>query len=173
MQVVADTSALVSLGVVLDRDPNPLEVVLDAHEVAIPERVLSEVEATARYDSGVAAGRVLDRRGQFAVQGVTPDETFPLDDGENAAVRLANETGASQLLCDEFNRLALVHASLTTARLVTTPVLLVLLARAGTVPASTADSLLADIAEARSWDGNAYVSRARVTLERESASSRG
>lgn len=175
MQVVADTSALVSLGVVLDRAPNPLEVVLDAHEVVIPERVLSEVEATARYDdpSGVAAGRVLDRRGQFAVQAVTLDEAFPLDDGENAAVRLANETGASQLLCDEFNRLALVHASLTTARLVTTPVLLVLLARAGTVPASTADSLLADIAEARSWDGNAYVSRARATLERESASSRG
>ena len=49
MQVVADTSALVSLGVVLDRDPNPLEVVLDAHEVVIPERVLSEVEATARF----------------------------------------------------------------------------------------------------------------------------
>ncbi len=173
MRVVADTSALVSLGVVLDRNPNPLELVLDAHEVFVPERVVSEVVETAGYDdtSGEAAARVLDERDRFGVRAVDLDETFPLDDGENAAVRLANDMEASQLLCDEFNQLALVHASLTTARLVTTPVLLVLLVRVGTLPATDAESVLTEIADARSWAGNAYVARARTALQNESNSS--
>ncbi len=103
MQVVADTSALVSLGVVVD-----------------------ELAETAAYDdaSGRAAKAVLDRRDQFVVRDVDLDEAFPLDDGENAAVRLANDIETTQFYCDEFNRLALIHASLTTARLVTSPILL-------------------------------------------------
>ena len=49
---------------------------------------------------------------------------FPLDDGENAAVTLANEDDAAILLCDEFNRIGLIHASLADTRFVTTPTLL-------------------------------------------------
>jgi len=93
MEVVADTSALVSLGVVADRSPNPLDCVLAAHDLFVPARVLEELEETADYDdaSGRAAAMVLSRRDQFAVRDVELDESFPLDDGENAAVRLAND----------------------------------------------------------------------------------
>lgn len=166
MRVVADTSALVSLGTVGEHRENPLDYLCTHHTVAAPERVLDELEATAEYDdpSGRGARAALDRRETFEVQSVELDETFPLDDGENAAVTLANETEATQLLCDEFNRLALVHASLTTARLVTTPTLLVLLARREVLDPATAEAILTTVSDARSWSENAYVKRARTTI---------
>ena len=166
MQVVMDTSALVSLGTVADSPQTPLDYLLTNHTVAVPEQVLDELEATAVYEdpSGQGAQNALDRRELFEVYSVELDETFPLDDGENAAVTLANESEAAQLLCDEFNHLALVHASLTTARLVTTPTLLVLLTRREVLSRDEADEILTEMSDARSWAGNAYVNRARTTL---------
>ena len=171
MQVVADTSALVSLGIVTDRTPNPLEYLVTSHSVAVPEQVIVELTETAAYEdpSGHGAEKALEHRERFEVHAVMLDETFPLDDGENAAVTLANEIGATQLLCDEFNQLALVHASLTTARLVTTPTLLVLLARRGVLPGTDAKEILEVLSEARSWSENAYVNRAKTTLAQESS----
>jgi len=161
-----DTSALVSLGTVADSLQTPLDYLLTNHTVAVPEQVLDELEVTAAYEdpSGQGAQNALERRELFEVYSVELDETFPLDDGENAAVTLANESKAAQLLCDEFNQLALVHASLTTARLVTTPTLLVLLTRREVLSRDEADAILTEISDARSWSGNAYVSRARATL---------
>jgi predicted nucleic acid-binding protein len=168
MQVVAGTSALVSLGVVAGCEPNPLDHLLGRHSIAIPRRVVAELEETAAYDdtSGKAAAAVLDRRGEFSVRTVELDETFPLDEGENAAVSLANNVDAAQFLCDEFNRLALVHTSLTTSRLITTPILLVVLVRTGAFSPATAETLLEDITDARSRSGNTHAARARVTLNR-------
>jgi len=167
MRVVADTSALVSLGTIADRPGAPLAHLLDAHTVTLPERVVAELEETAAYDdpSGCGARNTLDRREAFTIRSVELDETFPLDDGENAAVTLANETDATQFLCDEFNRLALVHASLTTARLITTPTLLLLLAENGTLSAARADEMVVAMSEARSWSGSAYVERTRETIQ--------
>lgn len=166
MKVVADTSALVSLGTVTGRDRSPLDYLLDNHTVAVPEQIIDELEETAAYDdpSGQGAQHTLDRRAKFEIHSVALDETFPLDDGENAAVTLANDLEATQFLCDEFNQLALVHASLTSARLVTTPTLLVLLARREELSGEDAEAILSDISEARSWSENAYVNRARTTL---------
>ena len=166
MQVVADTSALVSLGTVTDSDRNPLDHLLSDHIVAVPERVLDELEETAAYEDplGQGARNVLNRREKFEVYMIELDEAFPLDDGENAAVTLANDIEATQFLCDEFNQLALVHASLTTARLVTTPTLLVLLTRLEVFPRTEAEDILTRISEARSWSENAYVNRAQTTL---------
>lgn len=166
MQVVADTSALVSLGTVADADPSPLDILLEEHAVLLPEQVEAELEETASYDdaSGQAASAVLDRCEAIVVRSVALNETFPLDDGENAAVTLANDVGASQLLCDEFNRLALVHASLTSTRLVTTPTLLAGLVSSGELSPENARELLAAMGESRSWSGNSYVQRARESI---------
>ncbi|MFB6229103.1 MAG: hypothetical protein ABEH88_11215 [Halobacteriales archaeon] len=166
MRVVADTSALVSLGTVADHAWNPLDYLLEEHEMLVPELVVDELRETAAYDdpSGRGAERVLDRHELFETQAVDLDGTFPLEDGENAAVTLANERDAGQFLCDEFTRLALVHASLVETRLVTTPTLLVGLVRTGAVDPSTAESLLGEIRTARSWSSNAYVARAETVL---------
>lgn len=167
--IVADTSALVSLGIVADADSNPLGLLLESHDVVVPEQVINELVETASYDdaSGRAAQAVLDRQSTFEVRPVELDETFPLDDGENAAVTLANEANAMQLLCDEFNRLALIHASLAATRLVTTPVLLTALVRNGALSPDAAEECLARMSTARSWSTNAYVERAKDTLRQQ------
>lgn len=166
--VIADTSALVSLGTVADHEHSPLDILLAQHEVVLPEQVVSELRETAAHDdrSGAAAAAVLDRLESCTVQGTALEAEFPLDDGENAAVTLANELGATQLLCDEFNRLALIHASLADTRLVTTPTLLIAFVRNGELDGSAAAGLLSEIREARSWGSNRYVVQAAATLRR-------
>jgi predicted ribonuclease YlaK len=167
MEVVADTSALVSLGIVADADWNPLDHLLANHTLVLPARVIDELDDTAAYDdaSGTAAERVLDRQSALDVRHASLDDSFPLDDGENAAIVVANECDATQFLCDEFNQLALVHASLIDTRLVTTPLLLVAFVQNGAVSASTAQRLIERMADARSWSNNTYVERATAVLE--------
>jgi predicted nucleic acid-binding protein len=165
--LVADTSALVSLGIVSDSALNPLSLCLGDYDVFVPEEVLEELEEIASYDDkhGQAATAVLDRTAALRVQTVPLDAEFPLDDGENAAVTLANEIDAALFLCDEFNSLGLVHASLADTRLVTTPTLLSVFVRTDQLTSDEADTLLDDISTARSWNTNGYVKRARSLLD--------
>jgi len=166
-EIVADTSALVSLGIVADSDHQPLALCLDRYDVCIPDEVVTELDEIASYDDrhGSAATAVLDRTDDVTVQSVDLDAEFPLDDGENAAVTLANDIDAALLLCDEFNRLGLIHASLADTRLVTTPTLLSVLVRTDDLTLANARTLLDDISTARSWDANSYVQRARSLLD--------
>ena len=57
------------------------------------------------------------------------------------------------------------HASLADTRLVTTPTLLSVLVRSEQLSPSEAQMLLDGISDARSWDANSYVQRARSLLE--------
>lgn len=109
--LVADTSALVSLGIAVNADPNPLSLSLSTYDVFAPETVVDELQEIASYDDvhGQAAQRVLDRADELTRRTVDLDAEFPLDDGENAPVTLANEIDGALLLCDEFNRLGLIH----------------------------------------------------------------
>jgi predicted nucleic acid-binding protein len=166
MVVVADTSALVSLGTVADADPDPLSHLLSEYDVVVPERVVAELDDVAAYDDahGRAAERVLARRAGFEGASTTLDASFPLDDGENAAVSLANDRDADFLVGDEYNSVGLVHASLRDSRFVTTPKLLAVFVETGALTADDARSLLEAMVEERSWDGNSYVERAARTL---------
>lgn len=164
--LVADASALVSLGTVADDEPDPLALCLSHYDVLVPQAVIEELEAVASYDDshGQAATAVLDRTDTVTTASVALDEEFPLDDGENAAVTLANDRDAALLLCDEFTQLGLVHASLADTRLVTTPTLLSVLVRTDDLSPADARSLLDEISDTRSWDANSYVQRARSLL---------
>jgi predicted nucleic acid-binding protein len=166
-RLIADASALVSLGIVTDDDPDPLALCLSRYEVVVPTAVIDELREIASYDDvhGHAASAVLDQTESFTTQSVDLDAEFPLDDGENAAVTLANDLDAALILCDEFNQLGLIHASLTDTRLVTTPTLLSVLVRTEHLSAAEARLLLDAISDARSWDANSYVQRARSLLE--------
>ncbi|MFC7131393.1 hypothetical protein [Haloferax chudinovii] len=166
-QLIADASALVSLGIVTGDDPDPLALCLSQYDVVVPTEVINELREIASYDDvhGHAASAVLDQAESFTTQSVELDAEFPLDDGENAAVILANELDAALFLCDEFNQLGLIHASLADTRLVTTPTLLSVFVRTGQLSAADARLLLDDISDARSWDANSYVQRARSLLD--------
>ena len=165
--VVADTSALVSLGTIVGHAYSPLDHLLDTHDVIIPEQVVDELRETASYTdvSGESAQAVLNRLFQFGVQTTDLDEDFPLDDGENAAVSLANNLNATQLLCDEFNRLALIHASLVDVRLMTTPILLTTFIQNDMFSSEDTEDFLTEMSDARSWKNNTYVAQAKVTLQ--------
>ena len=165
--LVADTSALVSLGIVGTAATDPLALCMDTYEVLVPEIVVDELEEVASYDDahGRGAQAVLDQVDGLSVRSVALDAGFPLDDGENAAVTLANDADAAMLLCDEFNQLGLIHASLANTRLVTTPSLLSVFVRNGQLDVAAASSSLDVIAEARSWETNQYVDRARSLLD--------
>lgn len=165
--LVADTSGLVSLGIAADHESDPLALCLDMYEVLVPETVVDELNETAAYDDvhGRAAGTVLDRTDDLTIRSVSLDAEFPLDDGENAAVTLANEVPAALVLCDEFNSLGLIHASLAETRLVTTPTLLSVFVRREQLGSGEALGLLDAISQARSWEDNSYVRRARALLE--------
>lgn len=167
--VVADTSSLISLGTVIADPNNPLDILITEHQVSIPEQVVSELEATASFEdsAAVAAQAVLNRSSDFDIRPTELDEDFPLDDGENATVALANELDATQMLCDEFNHLALIHASLADSRLVTTPTLLTAFVRNEHLSALEAEDLLSAMSDARSWASNSYVAQAKTTLQRQ------
>ncbi len=113
-RLIPDASALVSLGIVTDDDPNPLAFCLSRYEVVVPTAVIDELREIASYDDvhGHAASAVFDQADLFITQSVDFDAEFPLDDGENAAVTLANDLDAALFLCDEFTQLGLIHASL-------------------------------------------------------------
>ena len=166
-RLVVDSSALVSLGIVAGDDPDPLSICLARYNVIVPAMVVEELREIASYDDahGRSAATVLDRTAGFEIRSVDLDAGFPLDDGENAAVTLANDLDAALFLCDEFNQLGLIHASLADTRLVTTPTLLSVLVRIGQLSASESRLLLDEISDARSWDANSYVQRARSLLE--------
>lgn len=166
-RLVADTSGLVSLGIAAGDDPDPLSICVERYEVVAPRVVVEELRETASYDDahGRAAAAVLDRTGAIAARSADLDADFPLDDGENAAVALANDLDAALLLCDEFTQLGLIHASLADTRLVTTPTLLSAFVRTDALSGDDAKAVLDAIGDARSWDGNSYVQRARSLLE--------
>jgi len=167
LRLIADASALVSLGIVTDDDPDPLALCLSIYEVVVPTAVIDELREIASYDDvhGHAASAVLDQAELFTTRSADLDAEFPLDDGENAAVTLANALEAALLLCDEFNQLGLIHASLVDTRLVTTPTLLSVLVRTGQLSAADARVLLDEISDARCWGANSYVQRARSLFE--------
>lgn len=164
---VPDSSALVSLGVVAGSDLDPLSLFLDTYDVVVPPEVVGELRDVASYDDdhGQGARRVLDRRDALTTRAVALDSAFPLDEGENAAVSLANDTDAALFLCDEFNQLGLIHASLADTRLVTTPTLLSMLVHNDQLSPTAAVALLDDISTARSWSEHSYVQRVRSRFE--------
>jgi len=166
MILVADTSGLVSAASTADARRRLLPSLLDGYDVTVPRQVVDELESIAEYDDAhaAAAGAVLDTDA-LTVESVTLDSAFPLEDGENATVQLANQLDAPFCYCDEYTQLSLLHASLSEARLVTTPRLLKAFVVRGAWSNDTALELLDGIADARSWHGNAYVQQATQLFE--------
>jgi len=142
-------------------------VCLACYDAVVPAAVVDELQETASDEDahGRSAAAVLDRKEALETRSVPLDSGFPLDDGENAAVTLANDIDAALLLCDEFTHLGLIHASLADTRLVTTPTLLSVFVRMERLSVEEARTILDESSQARTWDGNSYVERARSVLE--------
>ena len=181
--VVADTSALVSLGVPradadydTDTAPDPLQYLLTSCDVSVPPEVVSELQDLTQYRDvhGAAATNVLAARDHYTVDDPyerdgTPDSrpTFGLDDGETDGIVLANALAVDGFLTDEFGgtNFALVHAALQGPRIVPTPRLIVDYARNGHLSHEEARTLITTISPHRSWENSPYVTQLLHRLE--------
>lgn len=176
-RVVADTSALVSLGVPsadaaydTETDPDPLQFLLTSCTVFVPPEVVSELDSITQYQDvhGAAAANVLAARSHLTVEhpyrlADVPDSrpTFGLDDGETDGIVLANALDADGFLTDEFGgtNFPVIHAALRGPRIVPTPRLLRDYARNGHMTDSQARNLIEGIRPHRSWGDSPYVTR--------------
>lgn len=176
-QVVADTSALVSLGVPsadegydTSADPDPLQYLLTSCDVFVPPEAISELDALTQYQDihAAAASNVLAARSFVDVRDPyqlsdAPDSrpTFGLDDGETDGIVLANQFGVDGFLTDEFggNNFAVIHAALRGPRIVPTPRLIRDYARNSHMTNSQAATLIQAINPHRSWDNSPYVTQ--------------
>ena len=181
--VVADTSALVSLGVPraeadydTDTAPDPLQYLLTSCDVPVPPEVVLELQDLTQYRDihGAAATNVLAARDPYTVedpykQDETSDSrpTFGLDDGETDGTVLASALGVDGFLTDEFGgtNFALVHAALQGPRIVPTPRLLRDYTRDGHMAAEEARRLITTISPHRSWENSPYVAQLLAHLE--------
>ena len=167
---VADTSSLVSLGCVADFDPSPLALLFYEYELLVPPIVVDELTEMTSYDDqhGEAAAASLKQLEKHeATRPVESDSDLPLDEGERAAIALANEEEAVLFLCDEFTNRGLIDAALSGPRLATTPTWLLALVRADRLSKSDARTIVDVIADTRSWGENSYYRRVRPRFDDE------
>ncbi|QSG14695.1 hypothetical protein [Halapricum desulfuricans] len=178
--VVADTCALASLAIPRSvssydtaSEPDPLQYLLTGSDVFVPTQVETELQEMAGYDDVHAAAATNVRAADEHYRVVDPldredaDDALPaygLDEGETAAIVLANALGVDALLTDEFTNLARVHALIEGATLVPTPRLLRDYARVGHMREEQARRLVETIAPHRSWGANSYVQAVLATL---------
>lgn len=165
MVLVADTSALVSLGIA--DDGSPVQLLFQEYDVRVPSAVVSELQDIADYDDthADAATRVLDQIVDEHVQEPDDQPDYPLDDGETAAIALANDRNAAVFLCDEYHELSTVHALLSESRLVTTPKMIEVFTLRGVLSDDDASDILTEMVDERSWRGNPYVTQFRDRFE--------
>lgn len=157
MVLVADTSALVSLAIT--SDIGPVQLLFQGDDVRIPPAIVDELCDIAAYNDrhADAAQRILDRIDDEHVQRPPELPDYPLDEGETAAIELANVSNADVFLCDEYHELSTIHALLSEARLVTTPKLIESFVVRGTLSPNEARTALSEMIDERSWRSNSYV----------------
>lgn len=163
--LVADTSALISLAIA--DEGSPVQLLFQEYDVRVPSAVVSELEDIGAYDDAHAdaATSVLAQIVDEHVQEPDDQPDYPLDDGETAAIALANDRDAAVFCCDEYHELSTVHALLAESRLLTTPKLIEVFTLRGVLSVDDAKGILDEMVDAQSWRGNPYVTQFRDRFE--------
>lgn len=146
---------------------DPLETVLSAYDVHIPDSVLG-ADATGSGDLlAAAADAVLLASRHLTThdveRGGTESITIGLDQGESDGIRLANELAAAMFVTDEFNStnyLLVAQAIDDRNTLFTTPHVLCSLAQTDVLDPRYVDSVLTYFVKTKEWD-EAYIDSLR------------
>lgn len=174
---VADTCSLVSLAIPLSHrnydhnaNPDPLRLFLSTHTVALPEQVLNganELKGMAQYNDleGCAASNIRQLSTYHTQDplalGSAPDSlpNWGLDDGETAAILLANVANYDYMISDEFTNRGTISAKLGSPDWLSTPDLIVDFVSNGMMTKREGREVLNLIEKERSWTNQPYVQR--------------
>lgn len=165
---VVDTNVLLNLATpvvdtrtVAPTGGDPLETVLTAYDVHVPESVVGEVaDATVGNDLlSIAADAVLRVSGHLTTHAVDSKQsqvvTIGLDEGESDGIVLANQMVAEMFVTDEFsstNYLLIAQALENRNSLYTTPHVLCWLAQRDALDQRYVDALMTYFLETKQWD---------------------
>lgn len=168
--LASDTSLLISLGCADHHQPSALDLLREGFDVVVPEELATELEQLASYEhdhqqEAIAAQTALSKM-QVVSRVDIPESVPPLDLSERAAIAIANSEQAQYLLCDEFINLTLIASTLGDTQLLTTPGLIIAFVQRGKLSKADGQVPLAEIAELRSWENNAFYQRSRRLLDR-------
>lgn len=176
--IVVDTNVLLNLATpVVDHrssaptGADPLKTVLTGYDVHIPTIVLSEIQDTRGSNDllSAAADLVFKASRHLTTHDIDAELNDPLDfgldRGESHALWLANDLAASMFVTDEFNTTNYLFICLALDdqnSLFTTPHLLCLLAKHGTLDTHYVDAALTYYIDTKHWDAQ-YVEQLRAT----------
>jgi len=157
--IVADASALISLGTVDLLDP-----LFDEFDVHTTRTVVEELRATAEYedDHGEAARTVLDALADIEVHEPPDDpiESSRIDAGEGSCVQLAGKLDADFLITDDLRALPELQTAVE-AQVAVSPIVLKAFVERDVLTRSEAETKLETLAEGRDWLGAPIYRRAR------------
>jgi len=163
--LIADASALVSLGVVADDDPDPLALCLSCYE---GHRSNSGHRGTPRSPRMMTYTVGLQRPSSTELRRSRHDRSISTPNFRLMTVKTLlspSRMTSTPHYCSVMSSInSAWSASLADTRLVTTPTLLSVLVRTEQLSAADARAILDKISDARSWDANSYVQRARSLL---------
>lgn len=160
--IVADTSALISLGTI-----DLLETFFDEFDVHTTEAVLVELKETATYEDihGNAATAVLETADRMTVHSVSQEFTSSrVDIGEGSCALLTREMETTFLITDDLRALPELQ-SIADATVAISPIVLKALAKRNVVEAGTAASKLETLADQRNWLGAPIYRRAKALFD--------
>ena len=160
--IVADTSALVSLGTI-----DLVTVVFEEFDVHTTDAVLSELEETATYDDvhGAGARRILDGSDQLTIHSVSGELTSSrVDEGEGRCALLTRDIESEFLITDDLRALPELQ-SIADAKVAISPIVLKALLKRNVLEAETATSKLETLAQRRDWLGTPIYRRAQALFD--------
>lgn len=160
--LVADTSALVSLGTV-----SVLETVPEEYDVHTTETVRSELADTADYDDTAAdaAPAALECESRFTVHDVEqPLRSSRIDAGEGSCAVLVQAEPADVLLTDDLRALPELDAAVD-AQVALSPLVLRALVKRGVLEREVARSKGERLATQRDWLGAPIYRQALALFE--------
>lgn len=160
--LVADTSALVSLGSVA-----VLDTLGGEYDIHTTETVVAELEATADYDDShaSAATAVLEQRTTLSIHTVEePLTSSRIDAGEGSCAVLADTIGAEFLLTDDLRAVPELEQAVE-ASIAISPIVLRGLVERGVLDRETAVDHVETLAERRSWLGTPIYRRAKALFD--------
>lgn len=160
--IIADTSALLSLGMI-----SKLSAFFTTFNVHTTETVIEELKETASIDdsSGTVAQRTLSYKDKVSIHRIRESVTSSrIDKGEGSCLLLTRKQHAAFLITDDLRALPELQ-KLTEAQVAVSPIVLKAMVNQNIVQKHEAKKLVEKLAQSRDWLGTPIYQRAKQLFQ--------